>query len=55
MKVETREAAHDSRCAICDMAISQGEMIALLEDDWEWVHRECAEKERGWIEEEDAW
>lgn len=49
--MQTREAAYDSRCAICDTSIAEGETVALLEGDFEWVHLECAEEHRGWIEE----
>lgn len=40
-----RDAAFPSRCAVCDEPIFEGDLIALLEPDGEWVHEQCADEE----------
>jgi hypothetical protein len=40
-----KEADFESHCPGCDDVIYPGDEIVLLEDDDEWVHRHCAERE----------
>lgn len=42
-ELQTAIARWPSRCAACDERIEEGDEIALLEEDDEWVHRRCAE------------
>lgn len=46
-----REASFPGRCAGCDDDIEAGDEIVLLEDEDEWVHRQCAEREGYDVEE----
>ena len=43
----TKIAEYRSRCSVCDEDIEEGEAIALLEDDGEWVHTDCADEVDG--------
>jgi len=47
------DAAFPSRCGWCDQRIEEGDRIALLEPDGEWVHEGCAEEEP-WPEDENG-
>lgn len=46
-----RHAAFESRCSCCNLAILEGDTLALLEPGGEWVHEECAE-ETPWEDDE---
>lgn len=47
----TIDAAFASRCSCCDLAILEGDTLALLEPGGEWVHEQCAE-ETPWDDDE---
>lgn len=38
-------AGFASRCGMCDGDIEEGDEIVRLEDEDEWVHKHCAERE----------
>lgn len=37
-------ATRDSACAVCGETIFEGDAIAYLTDEGEWVHEDCAEQ-----------
>jgi len=45
MNRSTTIASYESRCALCDEIIYEGEEVALLQYDDEWVHLKCEEEE----------
>lgn len=48
MVLEPTIARYDSRCAVCERLIHEGDdEIVFLPDDEEWVHVDCALDE-GW-------
>lgn len=38
-------AEFGSRCGMCDDDIEEGDEIVRLDDEDEWVHKHCAERE----------